>query len=137
MGYPLQTGAPQLTVNGTQFAIGAMRMTNPFGNDLFQIGVLHLDAGTGWQVYNTGIVISIDVGSNPTLLSVIASCGGIAGFMQEITRQMNTILAHINPAPTPTPPGEPTTENEAIAAAVAGVNALHFTLVNGVPTLTL
>lgn len=129
MGYSIQAGAPQITINGRTFAVGAFIVMGM----VFQIGVYEeIPAQGGWV--SVGIVKNYSVVGD--VLKDVQAKGGIVKFIQWVIAQINAIFAKLFGAPpAPTPDIEPSTDDEAKAAITAGVNALALTIVNGVPVL--
>ena len=125
MGYPVQSGAPQITVQGRTFAVGAFEHT--FG--IYFIGVFELKAD-GWnQIFN-----AVSYANPGDLLAAVQAKGGIVKFIEWIVALINAFFASIFGAPS-LPPGEPITDEEARAVVTARINQLTLTVVNGVPRL--
>jgi hypothetical protein len=132
MGYPLQTGAPQITINGKNYAVGAFQWVNPVGNfDTFGVYVQQLDGA--WNLEAT--VKPIQYTNPGDLLQAVKAAGGRVAFIKWLTDQINAMFAKVFAAPAPTPTTEPTTDAEAMAQIVAAINAMKITVVNGVPVL--
>lgn len=134
MGYPIQGGAPQITVAGRTFAVGAFVWNNPAGS-FYKIGVFEDIPENGTTSWND--VGGVALYGNPDdCLNDVQAKGGIVKYMQWLIAQVNAIFARIFATPPAPPVGEPTSDDQAKAAITAGVNALKLTVVNGVPALS-
>jgi len=128
MAYTLPANAPRITVNGRSIAILAIEEGLPIG---VYCSVKVVEDKGGWV--NIGPTLCNIEKSQ--LLEVVQNSGdGMRGFMSWLTKQINTFLATINVGTT-TPTGEPTTDDEAWAAIIAGVNAMKLEVVGGVLVL--
>ena len=132
MSYPLQPNAPKVTVQGRTFAVGAFDWQTPLGA-FYKIGVYEQMPDGGWNEV-TGIATYANAGD---VLADIQSKGGGVKFIQWLITAVNAFFTKLfeSSASPPAPTSEPTTDTEARAYLVASVNALSFTVINGVPVL--
>jgi len=133
MGYPIQTGAPKITVAGRTFAIGAFVWSNPVGV-FYWVGVFEDKPESGTTSWNDVGPVVLYMSAGDCLKDVQAK-GGLVKYMQWLIAQVNAIFAKIFAAPPAPPVGEPTTDDQAKTAITAAVNGLKLALVNGVPVL--
>lgn len=133
MGYPVQAGAPQITVSGRTFAVGAFVWNNPVGQ-FYKIGVFEDKPENGTTSWNdVGQVVAY---TNPgEALKDVQAKGGIVNYINWLIAQINAIFAKLFTMSPTQHSGEPATDEEAKAAITASVNALKLTVINGVPVL--
>lgn len=132
MGLPLPVNAPQITVNGRTFGVGAFNWITPDGGNLM-IGVFELTA-SGWNFVTSPNYVAAFM--NPgELVAAIKQKGGFSAFVAWLVQQVNAAFAKLFGS-IPTAPTDPTTDDEAIAAIAARFAAMKLTLVNGVPVLS-
>lgn len=133
MGLPVQLNAPQITVNGRTFAVGAFRWDAPDGSN-FTFGVFE-SKSNGWEFIGSPNYIAMYV--NPDeMVADVKKKGGIAAwfawFVGEVNKQFAKLFGGL-PPPSAT---EPTTDDEATAWVAAKLAGMKLTLVNGVPVLS-
>ncbi len=132
MGLPLPVNAPQITVNGRTFGVGAFNWITPDGGNLM-IGVFELKV-SGWDFVTSPSYVAAYM--NPgELLAAIKAKGGMESFFAWLVQQINEAFAKLFGAVAP-PPTDPTTDEEAIEAIAARFAKMKLTLVNGVPVLS-
>ncbi len=129
-GLPIQPNAPQTICNGRTIAAGAFVWNNPAGN-MFRICCLENIAIDGWTDIGPIALYS----APGQCLADVQAKGGIMQYMAWLIAQFNAKFAAAFSNTSPTP-GEPATDHDAMIAIEAGINALHFTIVNDVPTLS-
>lgn len=130
MGYPVQNQAPQITVQGRTFAIGAFDWANPVGS-FYEVGVYEKQTDGSWnQAFKAA-----EYPNDGDLLADVQKQGGGVKYLAMIVAKINAYfvaLFGVQPAP---PSTEPTTDAEAKVYAASHINAMTLTLVNGVPVL--
>lgn len=128
MGYPIQTGAPQCTLNGVTYAVGAFEFPNPIGT-FFKIGAYQNDPVQGWvEIYTVA-----NYTNSGDLLADIQAKGGAVKFIHWLINQINDFFQTLFGAPPVTT--EPTTDAEAKNYVTNAVNGLSLVVVNGIPVL--
>ena len=132
MGLPVPANAPQITVGGRTYGVGAMNWITPDG-DNFMVGVFELKV-SGWDFVASPNYICVYL--NPgDLVAAIKSKGGITAFVAWLVQEVNAVFAKLFNAAPPSPT-DPTTDDEAIEAIAARFAQMKLTLVNGVPVLS-
>ena len=130
MGYPLQAGAPKITVQGRTLAVGAFDWPTPMG-DFYKVGVYEKQPDGSWNELNSVATYT----NSGDALAAIQAKGGTVKYIQWVCDKVNAFFATLF-GPTPPPPiTEPTTEAEARLAITGSVNALSLVLIGGVPVL--
>jgi hypothetical protein len=131
MGLPVPANAPQITVNGRTFGVGAFNWITPDGAN-YMFGVFELKA-SGWDFVTSPNYIASYL--NPgELMAAIKAKGGLAAFVAWLVRQVNAAFANLFGITVPSPT-EPTTDDEAVEAIANLFASMKLTLVNGVPVL--
>lgn len=131
MGYPVQNGAPTVTVQGRTFAIGAFDWVNPVGN-FYKVGVYERMPDGSWNEVQAVATYTND----GDLLADIQKRGGGVAYIKVIVAAVNAFFAKLFGAAPPAPTGEPQTDAQAKAFVAANVNGLKITVVNGVPVVS-
>jgi len=134
MGYPIQAGAPKITISGRTFTVGAFVWSNPVGV-FYRVGVFEDKPESGTTSWNDVGSVALYTSAGDCLKDVQAK-GGMVKYMQWLIGRINAIFAQIFAVPPAPPVGEPITDDQAKAAITAAINGLRLTLVNGVPVLS-
>ena len=138
MGYPVQAGAPEVTLpNGRRFAVGAFVWSNIAGS--FNIvGIFEDVPENGSESWNLR-GYAAQYSNAGDMLRDIQAKGGRVKYLSWLIAAINKCFAdlfNVAPPPPPPPDAEPSTDEEAMAMVAAAVNGMKLTLVNGVPTLS-
>lgn len=134
MGLPLQINAPQITVGGRTFGVGAFLWNAPDGSN-YTLGVYELKA-TGWDFVASPNNVALYL--NPgEMVADIKAKGGAVKYLQWLILEINKAFAKLFGAAVPIAPvpTEPTTDDEALAWVAAQLKGMTLRLVNGVPVL--
>lgn len=132
MGLPVPANAPQITIGGRTFGVGAFNWITPDGGNII-CGVFELKAG-GWDFVTSPNYVFNHL--NPgELMAAIKAKGGLEAFFSWLVQQINEAFAKLFGAITP-PPSDPTTDEEAIEAIAVRLAKMKLTIVDGVPVLS-
>ena len=131
MGLPVPANAPQITVGGRTFGVGAFVWNTPDGTN-YVLGVFEQKAGQ-WEFLGNPNYIAMYVNPNE-MVADMKSKGGCEAWFAWFKTAVNKQLATLAPIVPPTT--EPETDDEAIAWVGAKLAAMKLTIVNGVPVLS-
>lgn len=127
MGFPVQTLAPKVTVQGRTFCVSAFEYSNIAGT-FFCAGIFERQVDGSWN----RVVTFVEQDHN--ILELIQAKGGKVEFIKWFIAKVNAFFQELF-GTKPEPTGEPTTEEEAKAAIESAILPLTFKLVDGVPVL--
>jgi hypothetical protein len=131
MGLLVQPNAPQITVNGRTFCVSAAYWEDlpEYVVDIFE---LHAD---GWHTAKRPMIGEY-VNSNE-FIKDIAAKGGRVAYLKWVIAAVNAKFKELlGGSVVPVPPGEPSTDEDALVQIQAALANLKLSLVNGIPVLS-
>jgi hypothetical protein len=132
MGLPLPANAPQITVGGRTYGVGAFNWITPDG-DNFMFGVFELK-GSGWDFVANPNYVALYL--NPgELVAAVKSKGGIESFLAWIVQLVNEAFIRLFGGMTTPNAEDLKSDDEVIALIASRLANMKLILVNGVPFL--